>query len=61
MVGKAYNGERSSFFLKRTKKMCLWIIPAADTEDLDGPAYLLLLSQNTLNTLHKHIQKHTND
>ncbi len=25
MVGKAYNGERSSFFLKRTKKMCLWI------------------------------------
>ncbi len=30
-------------------------------QDLDGPAYLLLLSQNTLNTLHKHVQKHTKD
>ncbi len=62
----AYNGGLTSFFLKKgnKKKVFLWIkkqIPAGDTEDLDGPAYLLLLSQNTLNNLHKHVQKHTKD
>ncbi len=64
----AYNGGLSSFFLKKGKKKKKKKSVSMNKEtnpsrrqDLDGPAYLLLLSQNTLNTLHKHVQKHTKD